>query len=57
MLTAAFTTSRIVAKDVITVDINIKFIALFPRLLNQPRTNVILAHVIDQIFKLGEIGD
>ena len=53
MLTAAFTTNCIVAEDVITVDINIKFIALFPRFLNQPRANVILAHVINQVFKLG----
>ena len=56
MLTTAFATSCIVAEDVITVNINIKFITLFPRFLNQPRANVILAHVINQVFKLGEIG-
>ncbi len=55
MLTAALVTGRIVAEDVIAVDTDIKFVALFPRFLNQPRANIVLAHVVDQVFKLQEI--
>ncbi len=39
----------------IAVDIYIKFVALFPRFLNQSRADIVLAHVVDQVFKLREI--
>ena len=39
----------------IAVDIYIKFVALFPRFLNQPCADIVLAHVVDQVFKLREI--
>ena len=57
MLTVALAlaTGRIVAEDVIAVDINIKFVAFYPRFLNQPHADIVLAHVGDQVFKLGEI--
>ena len=55
MLTAALATGRIVSKDVIAVDIYVKFVALFPRFLNKPRADIVLAHVVDQVFKLQEI--
>ncbi len=56
MLAATFTTNSIVVEYMIAIDIDIKLVALFPRFLNQPYTNIVLAHVIDQVFELGEIG-
>ena len=55
MLTAALAMGHIVAEDVIAIDIYIKFVALFPLFLNQPRADIVLAHVVDQVFKLREI--
>ncbi len=57
MLAATFATNSIVAEYMITVDIDIKLVALFPRFLNQPCTNIVLAHVIDQVFELGEMPE
>jgi hypothetical protein len=34
MLSAIFASDRIVAKDMIATDINVKFVAFFPRFLN-----------------------
>jgi hypothetical protein len=55
MLAAVFATDSIVAKYMVSVDIDIKVVALFPHFLYQPRTNILLAHVINQVFELREI--
>jgi hypothetical protein len=41
MLAATFAMNSIVAEYMIAIDIFIKLVALFPRFLNQPCTNIV----------------
>ncbi len=56
VLPAAFSAVCIVRKDVITIDIDIKFVTFFPCLLDHPCIDIVLAHVVYQIFEFGEVG-
>ena len=56
MSATTFTTDSIVAKYMVFIDINITGAVFFPRFLYQQCTNVMLAHVINQIFKLERSG-
>ena len=55
MLAAVFAMDSIVAKYMVSVGIDIRVVALFSRFLYQPCTNILLAHVINQVFEFREI--
>ncbi len=50
MLVSIFSMVCIVAENMVSVDVDVKFVAFFPSFLDQPGSNIILAHVINQVF-------
>jgi hypothetical protein len=47
VLTTALFASRVVTENMISSNFNIKVIAFFPGFLDQPCSNIILAHIIN----------
>jgi len=56
VLATTLTTDSVVMEDMISVYINVEGIIFFPCFLYQPRANIMLTHVINQIFKLERSG-
>ena len=50
VLASVFSRVCIVAENMVSIDVEVEFVAFFPSFLDQPHSNIVLAHVINQVF-------
>jgi hypothetical protein len=46
----------VVTEDVVSSTFNVEVVSLFPCFLYQPITTIMLAHVVNDVFKFGQVG-
>jgi len=56
VLTSAGASISIVSEDMISSYLSVKVISFLPGLLEKPRSNIMLSHVVDDVFQLGKVG-
>jgi hypothetical protein len=55
MVTTIRSSVGIVTENVVSSAFNIEVVSLFPCFLYQPGTNILLAHVINDVFEFGQV--
>ena len=56
MLAASDASVRIVAENMISSYLSVKVISFLSGLLEKPRSNIMLLHVVNYVFQFGKVG-